>query len=114
MRPWQPELQRLCCHFVFESDEPSDLLKSYSFEMQTTRQCRCPLTGQFNHYYLPAARLLSSNGWRKTVYLERCCFGEVGGSTAACTLTSSTVTCTTSIFVSAVQQWELGAAKTKS
>lgn len=24
MRPWQPELQRLCCHFVFESDELTD------------------------------------------------------------------------------------------
>lgn len=49
----------------------------------------------------------------QTVHLGRCCFGEAGGSTAACTFTSSTMTPATNIFISVVQQWELGAAANK-
>lgn len=91
------------------------LTQRYSFQIQATRQCRCLLAGQFNHCHLLRARLLTLNGWGKghSVHLGRCCFGEGGGRTAACTLTSSPRTSATNIFVSAVQQWELGAAKNK-
>lgn len=64
-------------------------------------------------YPQPAAYFEWLGKGNQTVHLARCCFDEAGGSTAACTLTSSTMTCAINIFVSAVQQWELGAAENK-
>lgn len=64
-------------------------------------------------YPQPDCFLWTAGEREYTVHLRRCCFGEVGGRTAACTLTSSTRTCAINICISAVQQWELGAAKNK-
>lgn len=108
VRPWQPEVKRLCCHFVFESDETMDPRLPVSKSRQPGSAGMCWKVSLTIAIYLQFKQLVK---WSQTAYLGRCCFGEVGGTTAACASSSSATVCAINIFISAVQQWELEAAR---
>lgn len=92
---------------MFESDEPTDSKLQFSNPGSQAVQVSAGRAAQ----PVPFEWLGRGN---QAVHLGSCCFGEVGGSTAACTLASSTMTCAINIFIFAAQQWELGAAESKS
>lgn len=79
VRPWQPELQRLCSHFVFESDEPTD--PKQQFRNPTKQSSVCWYWGSSTTDIYPQANcLLGTAGERQPdLHLGRCCLGEVGG-----------------------------------
>lgn len=101
MATWNAEAMLSFCVWIWWTYQPKvTVLKS----KQPGSAGVCWQGSSTTAIYLQPECLLGTAGERnQTVHLGECCFGE-----AACTLTSSTMTCATNIFVSAVQQWELG------